>query len=70
MFHFYDGYHFFGLLRALRDEQICREAAVAEVAHRYRRWVDVFAQARGGAQSPDIATGTPSATVQPAGSTP
>ena len=54
----------------VRDEKISREAAVAEVARRYRRWVDVFAQARGAASSSDIAPGTPSATVQPARSTP
>ncbi len=56
-------------LVALRDEKISREAAVAEVARRYRQWVDVFVQARGAASSSDIAPRTPSATVQPTGST-
>ncbi len=57
-------------LVALRDEQISREAAVAEVARRYRQWVDVFVQARVAASSSDIAPQTSAATVEPTGSTP
>ncbi len=56
-------------LVALRDEKISREAAVAEVARRYRQWVDVFTQARVAASSSDMVPETPSAAVQPAGST-
>lgn len=37
---------FWNPLVALRDGELTREAAVAEVARRYRRWVDVFQQAR------------------------
>lgn len=37
-------------LVALRDETISREDAVAEVARRYRQWVDVFGQARSDTQ--------------------
>ncbi|MEO7962757.1 MAG: DUF2090 domain-containing protein [Gemmatimonadaceae bacterium] len=57
-------------LVALRDEQISREAAVAEVARRYRQWADVFEQARGAASRAEFPSGTPVATVQPARSTP
>ncbi len=46
-------------LVALRDQQIPREAAVAEVARRYRQWVDVFAHAQGAASSSHNAPGTP-----------
>ncbi|MEP6574492.1 MAG: DUF2090 domain-containing protein [Gemmatimonadota bacterium] len=37
---------FWDPLVSLRDEKITREAAVAEVARRYRRWVDVFEEGR------------------------
>ncbi|MEP7347185.1 MAG: DUF2090 domain-containing protein [Gemmatimonadaceae bacterium] len=37
---------FWDPLVAYRDEKIVREVAVAEVARRYRQWVDVFEQAR------------------------
>lgn len=53
-------------LVALRDQKIPREAAVAEVARRYRQWVDVFANAQGAASNSHNAPGTPSATVPPA----
>jgi myo-inositol catabolism protein IolC len=33
-------------LMALKDQQISREAALAEIAQRYRQWVDVFEGAR------------------------
>ena len=39
----------------LRDAEITREAAVPEIARRYRQWVDVFKQARAAAHSPDAA---------------
>jgi 5-dehydro-2-deoxygluconokinase len=29
-----------------RAKKITREAAVAEIAHRYREWVDIFEKAR------------------------
>ncbi len=57
-------------LVALRDKRIAREAAVAEVARRYRRWVNVFEQARLAARGADIPPGTPTAAVQPDRSTP
>jgi myo-inositol catabolism protein IolC len=34
---------------ALRAGKITREAAVAEIARRYRQWVDTFEQARAAA---------------------
>lgn len=37
---------FWDSLIALRDEKISRDAAVAEIARRYRQWVDIFEQAR------------------------
>jgi myo-inositol catabolism protein IolC/protein-S-isoprenylcysteine O-methyltransferase Ste14 len=55
-------------LVALRDEKISRVAAVAEVARRYRQWVDVFEQARGAAGNSDVAARTSPATLQPTGS--
>jgi myo-inositol catabolism protein IolC len=33
-------------LVAWKDQKIAREAAVAEIARRYRQWVDVFERAR------------------------
>ena len=57
-------------LVALRDEKISREAAVAEVARRYRQWVDVFEQAQLATRSADIPPGAPPAVVQQARGTP
>ena len=37
---------FWGSLVAWKDQKISREAAVAEIARRYRQWVDVFERAR------------------------
>jgi 5-dehydro-2-deoxygluconokinase len=37
---------FWGPLVAWKDQKISREAAVAEIARRYRQWVDVFERAR------------------------
>jgi myo-inositol catabolism protein IolC len=37
---------FWGPLVAWKDQRISREAAVAEIARRYRQWVDVFERAR------------------------
>jgi myo-inositol catabolism protein IolC len=37
---------FWGPLVAWKDAKISREAAVAEIARRYRQWVDVFERAR------------------------
>jgi myo-inositol catabolism protein IolC len=37
---------FWGPLVAWKDQKIAREAAVAEIARRYRQWVDVFETAR------------------------
>jgi 5-dehydro-2-deoxygluconokinase len=37
---------FWGPLVAWKDQKISREAAVAEIARRYRQWVDVFENAR------------------------
>ena len=45
-------------LIALRDAKITRAAAVAEIARRYRQWVDVFEQAKGVIGSPDTALAT------------
>ncbi|MBA2722434.1 MAG: DUF2090 domain-containing protein [Methylibium sp.] len=55
-------------LVALRDEEIAREAAVAEIARRYRQWVDVFEQARSAALGCDSAPAAarPPDTVAPA----
>jgi myo-inositol catabolism protein IolC/protein-S-isoprenylcysteine O-methyltransferase Ste14 len=50
-------------LVALRDGTISRETAVAEIARRYRQWVDVFTQSRGAARSPDFTPRTPSTEV-------
>ncbi len=36
---------FWDLLVAWRDDHLSRDAAVAEIARRYTRWCDVFAQA-------------------------
>lgn len=52
-------------LVAWRDEQSSREAAVAEIARRYRQWAGVAALARSDVRSSDIPPGTPFATVQP-----
>ena len=38
-------------LIALRDEKITREVAVAEIARRYRQWVDIFERAQAAAPS-------------------
>ena len=49
---------FWDALIALRDEKISREAAVVEIALRYRHWVDVFEQSRATMRSrDDSATG-------------
>ena len=45
-------------LIALRDKKITREAAVAEIARRYRQWVDVFEQAQAAARSSEAALAT------------
>jgi len=45
-------------LMALRDEKITREAAVTEIARRYRQWVDVFERAKAAARSSDAAFAT------------
>ena len=37
---------FWDPLVALRDEKISRDAAVVEIARRFRQWVDVFEQSR------------------------
>jgi len=52
-------------LIALRDEKISREAAVAEIARRYRQWVDVFEAAKPAARSTDPAYATASARSPP-----
>ncbi len=46
---------FWDPLIALRDEKISRDAAVVEIARRYRRWVDLFEQARATTNRSDIA---------------
>jgi myo-inositol catabolism protein IolC len=52
-------------LAALRAGKITREAAVAEIARRYRQWVDTFEQARAAAGVPEGADATvPSALPQ------
>jgi myo-inositol catabolism protein IolC len=50
-------------LVALRDEKITREAAVAEIARRYRQWVDVFERAKAAAGAPEGAVATARATL-------
>ncbi len=45
---------FWDPLIALRDEKISRDAAVAEIARRYRKWVDIFEQARATTHRSDI----------------
>ncbi|MCY7305228.1 MAG: DUF2090 domain-containing protein [Rhodoferax sp.] len=45
-------------LIALRDAKITRAAAVAEIARRYRQWVDVFERAKGAAGSSETALAT------------
>lgn len=52
---------FWELLIAWRDEKIIREAAVAEIARRYRQWVDVFEAAKAAARSADPVSATVSA---------
>jgi myo-inositol catabolism protein IolC len=37
---------FWDPLAAWKDQKVSREAAVAEIARRYRQWVDVFEKAR------------------------
>ena len=49
-------------LAAFRDEKITREAAVAEIARRYRQWVDVFERAKAAASFPGGAFATGRAT--------
>ena len=61
---------FWAPLVALRAEKLSRVAAVAEVARRYRKWTDVFEQARSAASGSDIPPGTLQATVQLTGRTP
>jgi myo-inositol catabolism protein IolC/protein-S-isoprenylcysteine O-methyltransferase Ste14 len=56
-------------LLAWRDAQTSRDAAVAEIARRYRKWADVFEGARIAASNSNIAPRTPAATVQLIGST-
>jgi myo-inositol catabolism protein IolC len=46
-------------LVSMRDEKISREAAVAEIARRYRQWVDVFVRAQGAAHGSDVAPAPP-----------
>lgn len=41
---------FWGPLVALRDGKLTREAAVADLARRYRRWAEVFQQAAKGSR--------------------
>jgi 5-dehydro-2-deoxygluconokinase len=45
-------------LVALRDKKIAREAAVAEIARRYRKWVDIFELAKAAASFSDGAPAT------------
>ena len=45
-------------LVALRDKKITREAAVAEIARRYRQWVDIFELAKAAASFSDGAPAT------------
>ena len=52
-------------LVALRDEKISRDVAVADIARRYRQWVDVFEQARSTASGSEIPPPAPRAAVQP-----
>ena len=52
-------------LIAWRDEKINRDAAVVEIARRYRQWVDVFAAAKAAARSVDPASATTSARFPP-----
>ena len=47
---------FWDPLLALRDAKIGREAAVEEIALRFRQWVDVFRQARTADRSPHVAS--------------
>jgi len=52
-------------LIALRDEKITRDAAVTEIARRYRQWVDVFEAAKAAARSVDPASATASPRFPP-----
>ena len=52
-------------LVALRDKKISRDVAVADIARRYRQWVDVFEQARSTASGSEIPLPALRAAVQP-----
>ena len=52
-------------LIALRDKKITREAAVAEIARRYRQWVTIFEAAKTAARFADPASATQSARSLP-----
>jgi myo-inositol catabolism protein IolC len=54
---------FWAPLAALRDDKITREAAAAEIARRYRQWVDTFEQARAAAGVPKGADATAPSTL-------
>ena len=56
---------FWGPLIAWRDEKINRDAAVVEIARRYRQWVDFFEAAKAAARSVDPASATTSARFPP-----
>jgi myo-inositol catabolism protein IolC len=43
---------FWHALVAWRDNRMTKDAAAAEIAARYRRWVDVFEAARGAPSAP------------------
>lgn len=50
---------FWDPLIALRKETITRTAAVAEIARRYRQWVDLFEQARSGESRSGVSPAAP-----------
>ena len=52
-------------LIALREGKMTREAAVAEIARRYRLWVDVFEAAQAASRSADPASAPASASSPP-----
>ena len=57
---------FWDPLIALRDETITRPAAVAEIARRFRRWVDLFGQTRSATSPSDISPPVPQPWASPA----
>ena len=57
---------FWDPLIALRDETITRTTAVAEIARRFRRWVDLFGQTRSATNRSDISPPVPHPRAAPA----